>query len=186
MTKKKTTKKKTGRPTKYSIKLAAEICERIMMGESLKKITRDEHMPNPATVYRWIGEIDEFCDMYTKAREDQQEAYIDEVVDIADNQCATALMVEGKPMMIDGKPLTTVTPASVSHAKLRIETRKWTAMKLKPRKYGNHIKINHGLPDGAGVLVTPPVMPGDDWIELSKQANEQLTQREKEFMSENG
>lgn len=189
MTKKKTTKKKTdkgGRPSKYTDDLAALICERVLMGESLAQITRDEDMPAPRTVYYWIANNEKFLHMYTKAKEDQQETYIDELIDIADNQCTTAVMVEGQPLLIDGKPLTTVTPASVSHAKLRIETRKWTAMKLKPRKYGNHSSVSVDLPEGSGVLLTPPVLSSDEWAKMSKQANEQLTEKEKEFMRENG
>jgi hypothetical protein len=189
LTKKKTTKKKTGkggRPSKYTDKLAALICERVLMGESLVQITSDKSMPAARTVYYWIANNEKFLQMYTKAKEDQQETYIDELIDIADNQCSTAVMVEGQPLLIDGKPLTTVTPASVSHAKLRIETRKWTAAKLKPRKYGNHNSVSIDLPKGSGVLMTPPVSSSDEWAKLSKQANEQLTQKEKQFMKENG
>ena len=43
----------------------------------------------------------------------------------------------------------TIDGPSVSHAKLRIDTRKWAASKLKPKKFGE--KIQQEITPGEGV-----------------------------------
>jgi hypothetical protein len=126
--------KKIGRPTVFTQQVADIICIRISEGESLKSITQDEEMPDRATVYRWLAADPAFCDMYTRAREDQADTLADEIIAIADEQPEiipvtdkrTGELIEHK---LDG--------AFLQWQKNRIDARKWTAMKLKPKKYGD-------------------------------------------------
>ena len=48
----------TGRPSVFTPEIAAEICERIAMDESLIKICESDHMPSTNTVYRWLNDDD--------------------------------------------------------------------------------------------------------------------------------
>lgn len=107
----------TGRPSLFSEELANDICSRISDGESLNRITQEEGMPARFTVHRWLNENKDFSDKYMRAREIQADVYADEMDDIAHSD-------------ID-----------VNKARLIIDTRKWVASKLKPRKYGD--KIDH-------------------------------------------
>lgn len=103
------------RPTDYSSELTDIICERIADGESLRTICLSDDMPNKATVFRWLAKHEEFSDQYARAREEQGESHADDIVNIADNE------------------------PDVQRAKLMIDARKWTASKLKPKKYGDKI-----------------------------------------------
>jgi hypothetical protein len=47
--------KKTGRPSKYTPEVAAEIAQRLSMGEPLRKICRDDYMPHWTVVYDWLA-----------------------------------------------------------------------------------------------------------------------------------
>ncbi len=71
----KTTKarKKTGRPSSYSDKIATEICRSIAERESLRKICADDDMPDKTTVLRWLAaeENSQFRTQYAHAREMQ-------------------------------------------------------------------------------------------------------------------
>lgn len=106
-----------GRPTKYTDALADHICDRISNGESLAAICRDESMPNPSTIYRWLVADETFCNMYTRAREEQAETLADQIIQISD------------------------TCDDVQRGRLQVDARKWVAAKLKPRKYGDKIDL---------------------------------------------
>lgn len=48
-----------GRPSSYTPKIVAEICERLSEGEPLEQICRDENMPSSGTVHAWkAGKVD--------------------------------------------------------------------------------------------------------------------------------
>lgn len=122
-----------GRPSKYTDKLADEICNRIAAGESLLKITQETGKPDRVTIYRWIEERDEFRNKYARAKELQAETY--------------------EEMMLD----TAKTEEDVQRARLIVDTMKWTASKLKPKKYGNQIDVTS---DGKA-LPTPIIALSD-------------------------
>ncbi len=63
---------------------------------------------------------------------------LDEINDIA-NDVGSPLLVDGVPLMIGGKQVMVVDSAAVGHARLKIDTRKWTMSKLAPKKYGDKI-----------------------------------------------
>lgn len=96
------------------------VCERIASGESLRKIceTTDD-IPPVSTVQKWIRDSDVFHSQYARATEERANVYFDQCQEIADNS----------------------TPETVAVARLQIDTRKWMAGKLRPKKYGNHIDV---------------------------------------------
>jgi len=128
--------KKTGRST-YTKQMADIICIRLSEGESLKEIVRSEGMPDRATVYRWLLEQPVFCDMYTRAREEQADTLADEIIAIADESPEINEIRDKHGDVIDVK----IDSGYVAYQKQRIEARKWTAMKLKPKKYGDKLEL---------------------------------------------
>ena len=76
----------------------------------------------------------------------------EESIDIADNQVAQPLLVDGIPLEVDGKVVMVKDSVSVNHARLRIDTRKWYASKLKPKKYGDRIAVA-GEPDNPLTMI---------------------------------
>jgi len=125
--------KKIGRPTVFTQQVADIICIRISEGESLKSITQDEEMPDRATVYRWLAADPAFCDMYTRAREDQADTLADEIMAIADETPDLNPILDKHGALIEIQ----LHSAYIQWQKQRIDARKWTAMKLKPKKYGD-------------------------------------------------
>lgn len=129
---KETAPKKMGRPTKYSLELAATILTRIAEGESLRQITMEQGMPCHASVYLWLLQYPEFSENYAKARNDQAETLADEIIAIADEPPAE---------VTDDKGVSRTDSGWVSWQRNRVEARKWVAAKLKPTKYGDVLKL---------------------------------------------
>jgi terminase small subunit-like protein len=147
-----------GRPSGYSDEIATEICARLADGQSLKDICADPEMPCRQAVHEWIASNRHgFGDMYMRAREQQTEGFVDEIISIADSVagCTDA--------------------AVVNAARLRIDARKWIASKLKPRVYGDKLNIQedgnitvrvvHGLGSAPEAEITPLPAPAIKLIE---------------------
>ena len=101
----------------------------------MRAICRDVAMPNKATVLRWLADAThtDFRDRYARAREMQADALFDEALAIADD--GSGDWVTDK----DGKK--TLDHEHVQRSRLRVDTRKWAAGKLAPKKYGD--KLQH-------------------------------------------
>jgi len=123
---------KMGRPSIYNAELAASILIRISNGESLRSITKDEGMPTQSSVYLWLLQKPDFSEQYTRAREEQADTLADEILAIAD---------EPPSEVVDDRGVSRTDSGWVSWQKNRVDARKWVASKLKPKKYGESLKV---------------------------------------------
>lgn len=119
-----------GRPSDYSDKLADIICNRLMDGESLRKICSGKGMPDRGTVVRWMLAHADFAAKCARAREAQSDYMDDLILDVA-NAC---------------------TPKTAHADKVKISAYQWRASKLAPKKYGDKIAVA-GDPDNPMKLV---------------------------------
>lgn len=126
-----------GRPTEYNKEITYLICERIAGGESLKKITDDADMPARSTIYKWLDENVDFSDRYTRAKEDCADYMVEEMLEIADDGTNDYNERFDKDGEIIGWQLNN---EHVNRSRLRVDTRKWIAAKLKPVKYSDRIQ----------------------------------------------
>lgn len=121
------------RVSRYNSKLGLAICERIATTPvSLAKLCREPEMPSVSTLMRWLREHEEFRESYTIAKESQIDLLAEEILDIADDNSHDLTTAE------NGR--TVANTAAVQRSKVRIESRKWLAAKLLPRKYGDKSK----------------------------------------------
>ena len=140
--------KKMGKPTTYNQTIALVICIRIAEGESLRQILKTEGMPAQSTVYEWLLRHEEFAEQYARARDEQAETLADEIIQIADEQPEIVVVTDKKTgAVIEHK----LDGAFLQWQKNRIEARKWTAMKLKPKKYGDRLGVE-GVEGGAPIV----------------------------------
>ena len=126
--------KTMGRPSIYSDKLANEICTRLGLGESLRKICLSEDMPSLSSVMSWLTRKPDFLEQYTRAREIQAETQFDELIDIVDQHPDLARVVGKDGELIEVK----FDSSYVAWMKLRVDTRKWTAARMAPKKYAEY------------------------------------------------
>lgn len=131
-----------GRPTDYSVEVTSAICARLVEGESLRSICRDEEMPSLATVFNWLARHSEFVDQYARAREEQAETLAAEIIDIADEECTMvrADKHNTKADTDDGLVEVVFDSTAVARNRLRVDARKWVAAKLKPKVYGEKVQ----------------------------------------------
>lgn len=136
-----------GRPSIYTLELADRICERLAAGESMRSVARDPDMPAMSSMWKWIRENEEFSLQYAKAKTESADALVEDMLHIADNEATQEIEVDGKFVKVkDG--------ASVAHARLRVDTRKWAASKLKPKKYGEKIQQELTGKDGGAIEIS--------------------------------
>lgn len=117
---------KVGRPSAYSPEVTARICAQIADGKSLRTIAKMEGIPSLTTIFEWLGAKPEFAEQYARAKEAQADAMTEDMLEIADTP----------PQMGERG----IDSADVADKRLRIDTRKWLASKLKPKKYGDKIE----------------------------------------------
>ena len=128
-----------GRPTLYNDDIADRICTEIAThAEGLESIcNRNAEFPQPSTVYAWIIKHPEFAEKYTRARQHQAQILADQIFTIAD----TTQRGETVTIKADGEERTI--KDMTDHRRLRIDARKFLAMKLLPRIYGEKVQTEH-------------------------------------------
>lgn len=129
-----------GRPSDFSPELANLICERIADGQSLRDLCEAEDMPSRETVRRWLSQNEAFRAQYAHAREEQADAYADQIKHEA------------------------FSATDASLGRLRMDALKWTASKLAPKKYGDAVQMKHTDADGG------PVQQVIRWANLETEA----------------
>lgn len=113
-----------GRPSDYTPELAADICDRLMAGESMVAICLGDEYPSQTTIYRWLEENTEFRERYERARVWQAHTMADRAVEMA-TKGSRAI---GDPQV----------------AAVQLNAIKWAASKLAPKVYGDKQDINLG------------------------------------------
>lgn len=129
-----------GRPTLYTAELAAEICERIANGETLRAICREDDKPNWTTVYDWLHKYADFSQRFAHARELGFDAIAEDTIAMLDEAPERTLTVTGDK----------VDPGHVQWQKNRVEQRLKLLAKWSPKKYGEKQQIEHA----GGVSIT--------------------------------
>lgn len=123
--------KKTGRPSKYTPEIAAEICARLSEGEPLRQICRDEHMPSWMAVYQWMDKDQELSIAIAHAREAGQDAMAER---------AYAEMYE-EPERILSEGGNRIDSGYVQLVKARAEITLKMLAKWNPKRYGDRVAI---------------------------------------------
>lgn len=109
--------KKIGRPSSYTQELADEICNRLATGETLRTIIKDSHIPDRASIYRWLEINESFRDQYAQARSQQADHYFEQIIDESFSSHDAQI------------------------GRLRMDALKWVASKMQPKKYGDKLEI---------------------------------------------
>lgn len=114
---------------KQKLDIFIHICSEIAdKGRPLRRICRDPGTISTDTFYRWLKDP-ALSKLYTQATEERGAYLVEEMLEIADDQGGDVIVDN------DGKEVTNWNV--INRARLRVETRKWIASKLKPKKYGD-------------------------------------------------
>lgn len=130
-----------GRPSGYSAELAAF---RMGEGESLRSICRDDAMPALSTVFRWLAGDREFQEQYARAMDARATLLAEEILEISDDSSGDAVTdPETGAVRMDAE--------FVARSRLPVDSRKWLAARMAPKKYGDKVTQEISGPDGAAV-----------------------------------
>ena len=134
-----------GRPSQFSRELAAQICEQLSDGMTLREVCRADEMPSEVTVRRWATEDREgFSAQYAQARETGYHAMADDLLEIADDDKHDAIVdAESGISRQNGE--------FIARSRLRVDTRKWLLSKALPKIYGDKITNEHTGKDGGPI-----------------------------------
>lgn len=144
-----------GRPTLYSEELAERICDLVSISEcGLKKLC-DEHdwMPCKDTINTWRFKNDKFSALYDSAKRNQAEIMMSHIMDIADDS--------ENDYIIDADGNKKANAELVARSRLRIDTRKFIAMKLLPRLYGDKPDTNTASESLLEKLINGDLVPAN-------------------------
>ena len=125
-----------GRPTIYTPELANEVLARLTMGQSLRTVCRNDHLPAIQTVYNWMSSRPEFMERYTQAKKEAADMMAEDIMDISDDAQNDYMEVTyGDQSMLR------LNSENIQRSRLRVETRKWLMAKLQPTKYGDKLDV---------------------------------------------
>lgn len=125
-----------GRPTKFTQDLADKICETIATSNKGLRTIAAENDITVTTIMKWLSENKKFSEQYARAKEDQADYLIEEMLVIADNTTNDTIHVENEAGGYDMP-----NHEWINRSKLRVDVRKFIAAKLKPKKYGDKIDV---------------------------------------------
>jgi hypothetical protein len=110
-------KRKTGRQQIYTPELAEKVLEHVADGGFVSQL-QAKGLPSATTIAKWVNEREDFALLFARAREQRAEVFADQIVEIADSK--------GDPQAIRN----------------RVDARKFVAMKLLPRVYGDRQTVD--------------------------------------------
>lgn len=118
----------------YSKEDIEKIFDRIIImisidGYSIRKCLQQDKTPNSETFYKWIDEDEIKTKRYARACEERANILVEEMLEISDDQ--------KNDIYIDKDGFEQTDHNVIQRSKLRVDTRKWIASKLKPKKYGD-------------------------------------------------
>ena len=108
----------------YTPELADEICDLLSDGISLRKVCERDEMPSKVTVLKWLRTNDEFVTQYARAKDEAADSLADDIQDIGEK------VLKGE--------------YDANSARVAIDAKKWTASKLKPKKYSERLDLTSG------------------------------------------
>lgn len=143
----------TGRPSSYSQEVADAICEHIAHGKSLVSYC-SQGGPSYTSVMRWLQANEAFRENYTRAREAQADYLAEEIIQISDDGVNDSYVDEGGQVQTNHDV--------IARSRLRVDSRKWYAGRMAPKKYGDKVQAEVTGPNGGPIEHTHTVSAGTE------------------------
>ena len=142
----------------FNQEIADKFCEIIATStQGVHKILDGNDLGLPAwnVIQRWLRENKQFEAQYARAREERADYIFDEILEIADESSGDTIIDEKGNERINGE--------WVNRSRLRVDSRKWIASKLLPKKYGDKSELGISLEENTvkviKTIVTKNVKP---------------------------
>ncbi len=122
------------KPVEYSQEIADEICQAIRTSsKGIRKIALDyPHWPSVKAIFEWRVKHPSFGEQYARAKCEQIEVFIDEIIEISDDSSSDTIIKTDA----NGIEYEKCNSEWINRSRLRVDSRKWLAAKLAPKIYG--------------------------------------------------
>jgi hypothetical protein len=141
-----------------TVELTTEICFAIANGANPSRMCADNmRMPSYTTLYAWLAIDPAFKAMWDTAMVLRSERLVDEILEIADDG-------SNDYDYVDSTGVAHVNGENIARAKLRVDTRKWLASKLLPKKYGDKTILSGDEENPLQIQVGAMVASSDDLL----------------------
>jgi hypothetical protein len=135
-----------------------EFCGYVSKGGHLSGFAAERGLKY-TTLADWVHDNPERKARYERAREDRADFLFDEIVAISDESCVeTRYEGEEVKLVLDA--------TAVARNRLRVDTRKWAAAKLKARVYGDKVTQEHVGAGGGAIQLAAVDLRGLSDAEL--------------------
>lgn len=133
-------------------KVMDHLCTQIATStKSIKTILGEGYegfdLPSHVQIFNWLKDPEnkEILIQYELSKNFQGEMSFEAVLEAHKMALIPLLDENGKPALeVDGKQMYGMTGPSVAYAKLFSDNMKFAAVKLRPKKYGDKVDLNHG------------------------------------------
>ena len=122
--------KKRDAPAIKTPELLEAICAGISLGRSARAMCAEAGI-SQRVLWAWLTSDAELMTQYLRAREMCIDAYAEEIIEISDDGSRDTYTDEKGKEVIDRDV--------IARSQLRIDTRKWYASRLAPKKYGDKL-----------------------------------------------
>ena len=129
------------------VEAQAEILIRMSQGEPLTRIVNSnpDKLPSYALVLKWSRDDAEFAERYEQARKDQAELWLDMTIEETmrppwaitwDEELKEKIAKREIAPLIAQTLVKSAIHADMQHRKMKLDTFKWYASKMHPKRYG--------------------------------------------------
>ena len=112
---------------KYDAELAEKVLDLLAQSGSLRRVCRELGVSRNSIIPWVVDNTEGFGDAYARAKEHGIDTLVEETLDIADDGSNDYMETEHGPAL---------NSESIQRSKVRVETRRWLAERLAPRRYG--------------------------------------------------
>ena len=138
---------------KYDAELAAKVLDLLAQSGSLRRVCRELGVSRNSIIPWVVDNTEGFGDAYARAKEHGIDTLVEETLDIADDGSNDYMETEHGPAL---------NSESIQRSKVRVETRRWLAERLAPRRYG--------LRQGLDVMSSDGTLQMDDTARSARVA----------------
>ena len=119
-------KRGPGAPTKYTPELAQQICDLVAGGMAFKHACAECGVTGRSG-RNWLKIYPDFVGLYQDATEDRGDDIVDELLELVDKLDPTSPNAQAEFLKV----------------RLQVDTRKWIAGKMRPKKYNDRLIVDH-------------------------------------------
>lgn len=146
-------------PRPLTEEIFESICQKIEETSYGTKHHCEKHDVSVGSFYRFMDSSEARLERYARAKDRQADNLVEEMIDICDDGSNDLMTIEKGDISYEQE-----NKEVVNRSRLRIDTRKWIAAKLKPKRYGDKLDLTTG-----GSAIKPFVIELSD--ETDTEAN---------------